>query len=259
MSLRPLSRLSLAEREAVEKMLKGEPVLSLYWAAGLEDLARGIDNRLVHLAQEEAGVILGATFGDLSVFSLIGRLADADIAHCIAFRGAVELHAPEADAARYATITGRRWKQSRGMLLMASPTTHLDEVPVDCLDLHAAHARDVADFYRNHYPETVFDDYMLSMPFVGGFVGDRLVACAGTIAVSRKLRSALVGHFATAQDFRRQGFAARLGGLLLDRLGCHGFDTAYLATTTENMAAIRAYEKLGFVPIERRVQLDLIP
>ncbi|MDY0874027.1 GNAT family N-acetyltransferase [Dongia rigui] len=259
MSLRPLSRLSPAEREVVGKMLKGDPVLSLYWAAGMEDLARGIDNRLVHLAQEEGGIILGATFGDLSVFSFCGRLADADIAHCIALPGAVELHAPEADTVRYATIAGRRLKQSRGMLLMASPTTHLDEFPVDCLDLHAAHARDVAAFYRSHYPETVFDDYMLSMPFVGGFASDQLVACAGTIAVSRELRSALVGHFATAPDFRGQGFAARLGGLLLDRLGRHGFDLAYLATTTENAAAIRTYEKLGFVPIERLVQLDLMP
>jgi GNAT superfamily N-acetyltransferase len=235
------------------------PVLSLYWVAGIGDLARGIDNRLVHLGQEGAGVILGATFGDLSVFSFCGRLADADISYSVAVPGAVELHVPEGDAARYAAIAGRRLKQSRGMLLMASPTTHLDEVPVGCLDLHAAHVRDVAAFYRNHYPDTVFDDYMLSMPFVGGFADDQLVACAGTIAVSRALRAAVVGHFATAPDYRGEGFAARLGSLLLDRLGRHGFDMAYLATTTENAAAIRTYEKLGFVPIERLVHLDLMP
>lgn len=258
MIFRPLSRLSQVEQSAAARLLGNNPVLSLYWETGIEDLARGIDNRLVHVAKDAAGIIFGATFGDLNVFSFCGALEDADIAHCAAMPGAVELHVPEADAARYLTIAGKRVKQSRGMLLMASPTTQLPETPVDCRDLHVAHARDVAAFYRSHYPDTVFDDYMLSMPFVGAFSDDRLVACAGTIAVATRLRTALVGHFATAPDCRGKGHAGRLGRLLLDRLARRGFETAYLATTTENAAAIRTYQKLGFVPMERLIQIDLI-
>lgn len=160
---------------------------------------------------------------------------------------------------RYTALAAQRLKQSRDMVLMASPTRLLDETLAGCRDLQAAHVRDVAAFYREHYPETVFDDYMLSMPFVGAFADDRLVACAGTIALAPDLRAALIGHFSTAPECRGQGHAGRLGRLLLDRLARRGFETAHLATTVENAAAIRTYEKLGFAITERLVQLDLMP
>jgi len=259
MSFRPLSRLSPAEREKAEGLLATNPVLALYWATGVEDLAQGIDNRLVRFGADEAGIIFGATFGDLTVFSFSGRLNDADIAHCMALPGAIELHVPEAEAARYTAIAGARLNQARGLMLMVSPTMRLDEAPAGCRDLQAAHIRDVAAFYRSHYPDTVFDAYMLSMPFVGAFADDRLIACAGTIAVATSLRTALIGHFSTAPDFRGKGCARRLGQLLLDRLARRGFETVYLATTSENTAAIRTYEKLGFATTERLVQLDLMP
>lgn len=259
MTFRPLSRLSPAERESGERLLATNPVLALYWATGIEDLAQGIDNRLVHFGGDGAGIILGATFGDLTVFSFCGRLDDADIAHCVAVSGAVELHVPQAEVVRVTALAAQRLKQSRGIVLMVSPTKRIDEAPADCRDLHAAHVRDVAAFYRRHYPETVFDDYMLSMPFVGAFAEDRLIACAGTIAVAPGLNTALIGHFSTAPEFRGKGYAARLGRLLLDRLARRGFETVYLATTEENAAAMRTYEKLGFATTERLVQLDLMP
>ncbi|MBI2256744.1 MAG: GNAT family N-acetyltransferase [Proteobacteria bacterium] len=239
--------------------MSANPVLSLYWTTGIEDLARGIDNRLVHIAAGDAGIIFGAAFGDLTVFSFCGALEDADIAHCIAVPGAVELHVPEAEAARYAAIAGGRWRQSREMLLMASPAMTHNDASGDCRDLTIEGVSEVAAFYRRHYPETVFDDYMLSMPFVGAFAGGRLVACAGTIAMAERLHSALIGHFVTAPDFRGKGYAVRLGCLLLDRLARRGFGRAYLATTSENGGAIRAYEKLGFVPIDKLIQIDLMP
>lgn len=258
MTLRSLSRLSSTERDAAARLLDANPVLSLYWTTAIEDLARGIDNRLVHFSEASDGIVFGAVFGDLTVFSFCGALADTDIVLCIAVPGAVELHVPVSDAARYGMLAAARVTRSRGMVLMTARTKMLDQIPVGCRDLQRTQVRDVAAFYRDHYPETVFDDYMLAMPFVGAFAAGQLIACAGTIAMAQSSGAALIGHFATAPDFRGQGHAGRLGQMLLDRLARRGFGSACLATTIDNSGAIRVYEKLGFVPIETLVQIDLV-
>ncbi|MBV5325204.1 MAG: hypothetical protein J0626_08020, partial [Rhodospirillaceae bacterium] len=117
MSFQKLSDLSPAERQAVADLLGPDKVLSFYWASGEADLKRGIDNRLVRRCEAGRGVIIGASFGDLTVFSPYGMVADADVAACAQFAGAVEIHAPIDDQRRYRNQIGQRLIQAREMLV----------------------------------------------------------------------------------------------------------------------------------------------
>lgn len=259
MSFRPLSAVTLEERQSVARLLQPDPVLSFYWATGLEDLERGIDNRLLRACEDGQGVILGAVFGDLTVFSPSGAIADADIAACAGWPGMVEIHAPSDEAMRYQAMARARLIQTRDMLVMGCRLSTDRQPQSSHSILSPEHAELVAAFYRTHYPETVFDPYMLFMPFVGAFEEGHLVACAGTLVQSVALRSALIGHFATAPSARGKGLATGLGRSLLNLLAEQGFSEAYLATTRDNSAAIAVYEKLGFSVVDRRRQLDLRP
>lgn len=259
MSLRPLSALSAKECDVVTALLQPDPVLSFYWDTAIEDLAREIDNRLIGLCSGGEGVIIGAAFGDLTVFSPSGRIADADISLCVTWPGAVEIHAPRDEVERYRRLAAARLLRAREMLVMGRVTANFPDRALNCRVLGPDDAERVAAFYGAHYPETVFASYMLDMVFVGAFAGEALVACAGTIAESARLRVVLIGHFATAPAARNEGLATSLGKVLLGELRRRGFETAYLATTTDNPAAIRVYRRLGFEIVDRREQLDLIP
>ncbi|WP_374385262.1 GNAT family N-acetyltransferase [Dongia sp.] len=259
MSFRPLSLLSVGEQHGAAGIVSGNGLSNFYWSTAIEDLECGIDNRLFRFSADGAGLVLGAAFGDLTVFSFAGTVSDADIAACIDRPGAVELHAPVAERERYEALAGGRWRQTREMVIMSAMHEAISSADGRCRSLGPSDADEVAAFYRLHHSETVFDPYMLEMPFVGAFDRGRLVACAGTVAQSRALRTSLIGHFATAEDRRGQGLATAVGGELLALLGEIGFETVYLATTSENEAALGVYRRLGFGTIDRRAQLDLTP
>jgi len=72
--LRPLSALTPDEKDWVGRFLGTEGTLPLYFDTALEDLARGIDNRLVLIGARQQGAILGITFADLEAFTLVGAL-----------------------------------------------------------------------------------------------------------------------------------------------------------------------------------------
>lgn len=258
MSFKSLSCLLPAERVLAESLLNTNPIMEFYWATSIEDLTRGIDNRLIHLAKEKAGVIFGIAFSDVTVFSFCGKLSDSDIASCAEINDCVELHVLADDVRRCKGIFGRRFIRKREMILMTAATATKAE-EVTCRDLSIVDAVEVKTFYHHYYPESVFDVYMLSMPFVGIYHVDKLVACAGTIALSKVLRTALIGHFLTAPEARNLGLGQHLGSALLDRLARRGFVTVYLATTNDNIPALRLYKKLGFVTIDQIVQINLMP
>lgn len=259
MTFRRLSELSPAERAAIDTLLRPDPILSFYWATAIEDLARVVDNRLVLLCAGGQGVIIGAVFGKLSVFSPYGTVTDADIAVCATWPGVVEIHAPLVDASRYLTLAQPRLKEVREMLVFGCQLPLADGPTMDHRRLGPTDSDIVAAFYRTHYAETAFDPYMLFMPFVGAFEGGQLIACAGTLVQSMREKAALIGHFATALSARNKGFAKGLGRALVQILAGQGFRTVYLATTAENQAAISAYERLGFRVVDRRLQIDLMP
>ena len=259
MSFQRLSELGLAERKAVAELLAPDKVLSFYWMSGEADLGRGIDNRLVRRCGEGRGVIIGARFGDLAVFSPYGQISNADIVACAQFDGAVEIHAPLEDQQRYRDLIGPRLIQAREMLVYGMELPGVTGASTDYRRLTPADLDVVSTFYRAHDPETAFDPYMLEMPFVGIFEDDALQASAGTLAHSEDVGAALIGHFLTAPAARGRGLAKASGRALLQTLGQAGYRSAYLATTLENAPANSVYRQLGFSVMDRRIQFDLRP
>lgn len=106
---------------------------------------------------------------------------------------------------------------------------------------------EVEAFYACAYPDTWFQARMLE---TGRYVGIRLdggLACvAGVHVWSPTWRVATLGNVATVPSARGSGLAtaacARLCRVLLD----DGIDVISLNVRADNVAAIRAYEKLGF-------------
>lgn len=113
------------------------------------------------------------------------------------------------------------------------------------------HARELSAFYARAYPENWFDVRMLE---TGQFFGVRahgeIVAAAGVHVFSALERVAALGNIATALHTRGRGLAQRVTAQLCRSL-CEHVDRIGLNVRTENTAAIRCYERLGFVEIAR--------
>jgi predicted GNAT family acetyltransferase len=117
---------------------------------------------------------------------------------------------------------------------------------------------EIERFYASAYPGTWFQARMLE---TGRYVGIRregaLVCVAGVHVWSPAWRVAALGNVATLPGARGEGLAtavcARLCRLLLD----DGIDTISLNVRSDNAAAIRAYEKLGFAHAADYVEVTL--
>lgn len=93
------------------------------------------------------------------------------------------------------------------------------------------------------------EPYMIELwPFVGIREAGKLVCVAGTHVLSDRYRVAALGNIATRPDRRGRGLAraatAFLCRELFDRV-----DHLGLNVKTDNAAAIRCYEQLGFEPV----------
>ncbi len=75
----------------------------------------------------------------------------------------------------------------------------------------------------------------------------QLIAVAGTHLVSLTYKIAAVGNVMTHPDYRGQGYATQATHAVCDELMRRGIQTIILNVNQENLAAIRVYEKLGFV------------
>jgi ribosomal protein S18 acetylase RimI-like enzyme len=125
--------------------------------------------------------------------------------------------------------------------------------------LSASDLAEVERLYADAYPGTWFQPRMLE---TGRYVGIRrdghLVCVAGVHVWSPTWRVAALGNVATLPALRGSGLAtaacARLCRVLLD----DGIDVVSLNVRADNVAAIRAYEKLGFVHAADYVEVMLV-
>jgi GNAT superfamily N-acetyltransferase len=254
--MRSLSALSAEERDWIARFLGNDGTLALYFDTAIEDLARGIDNRLVLIGRERRGLILGITFAGLEAFTVVGSLDDPelDTACTRPMRG--ELHVT-AELARYL-------RPRFGARLVAEYAMRIETCAIgarspdpDCRHMAPGDADALTAFYRAHNPRNVFSPWMLEHPFIAVVEQGEILAGAGVLAVSKRLGWALIGNFLTRPDQRGRGLAKRVGETLLAALGRNGISHAALVTTDNNAAARSVYRDLGFTLAEARVELDL--
>jgi RimJ/RimL family protein N-acetyltransferase len=129
-------------------------------------------------------------------------------------------------------------------------------VPVDVLGTEDL--EDLDELYREAYPGTWFEPHQLD---TGRYVGiredGRLVCVAGLHVYSPAYGVAALGNVATLPAARGRGLAqgacAALCRLLLD----DGIATIALNVRADNIAARRAYERIGFETVAEYVEASL--
>ncbi|GAB2175732.1 GNAT family N-acetyltransferase [Dongia sp. agr-C8] len=255
-ALRPLSALSAEERDWIASFLGDDGILPLYFDTAIEDLARGIDNRLVLIGGERQGFILGIAFAGLEVFTIVGALSDAELRLTYARPMPGELHVT-ADLA--ASLRPHLQDRLAAELAMRVETCAIGSRMADptCRLMTVSDADRLTAFYDAHNPRHVFSPWMLEHPFIAVEEKGEILAGAGVLALSRRLGWALIGNFLTRPDRRGRGLARRVGQTLLAALRRNGIGHAALVTTDDNAAARSVYRDLGFGLAEARVELDL--
>ncbi|MDQ7250998.1 GNAT family N-acetyltransferase [Dongia sedimenti] len=254
--LRPLSALSAEEREWIGGFLGHDGVLPLYFETAIEDLARGIDNRLVLIGRERRGLVLGIVFAGLEAFTILGSLDDAELRATYTRLMPGELHVTAELAAYLRPQLGTRLVAE---LAMRTETCAIGQRTSDpsCVQMTDADREKLTAFYNTHNPRHVFSPWMLEHPFFAVVEQGEILAAAGVLALSRRLGWALIGNFLTRPDRRGRGLARRVGNTLLAALGRNGIGHAALVTTDDNVAARSVYRDLGFVLAEAGIELDL--
>jgi ribosomal protein S18 acetylase RimI-like enzyme len=92
-----------------------------------------------------------------------------------------------------------------------------------------------------------FDESMGSRGvYYGAFAGDRLVAIAGTHAVSATRGIAAIGGVFTHPDFRGRGLATAVTDAVCQEIISRGIQLIVLNVVDDNEPAVAAYKRLGF-------------
>ncbi len=100
--------------------------------------------------------------------------------------------------------------------------------------------------YSAGYPGNWFDRRMLETgKYVGLFADDRIIAVAGVHVYSAPYGVAVLGNITTHPDYRGRGAGAQATSLLCEDL-MKTTRHVGLNVHSQNMAAIRCYEKIGF-------------
>lgn len=110
------------------------------------------------------------------------------------------------------------------------------------------------ELFEQAYPSNYFVPRMLeSEKYLGYKEDDRIVAVTGIHALSREHKVAVLGNITTHPDYRGRGLAGALTSHLLEELTADGHMVC-LNVQQNNAAAIRCYEKLGFVKVHEYVE-----
>ena len=253
---RPLSALSTEERDWIIGFIGHDGVLPLYVDTAFEDLALGINNRLILIGSARRGLILGIAFSGVEAFTIVGELDETELSAACTRPMPAELHVTADLAVRLRPLIGARLEAVRSMRIETCAIGTYTSDPI-CRIMGPDDAARLTDFYRLYNPRSVFSPWMLKHPFFAVEAQGEILAGAGVLALSRRVGWALIGHFLTQPDRRGRGLAGRLGETLLAALARNGICRAALVTTDDNAAARGVYRRLGFALAEAKVELDL--
>jgi ribosomal protein S18 acetylase RimI-like enzyme len=257
MSFVLISTLGPAGRQGVRRILGGHAHFRLYFEAAIEAGADKESNRMVLIGADAAGLALSIDFERLTIRTTVGRLSKDELLEAVATSRAAELHLEPAHLIPALSHLGERVvarKQLRYYRLDAPTGLTAD---ARCRRLGPADERTLREFFKRHYPATVFSAWMLSDTFLGLFEADQLLACGGVIIRNRRLRAANIGNFLTHPDHRGRGLAKAVVSALIHALEDDGLRIFLLGVTEDNLPAWRAYESVGFRAVEARPQLNV--
>ncbi len=121
--------------------------------------------------------------------------------------------------------------------------------PEEIVRLEMEHEPALKALFAEAYPSNYFVPRMLeSGKYLGYRIDDRIVAVTGIHTSSDEYKVAVLGNITTHPDFRGQGLAGALTSRLLEELTAED-KLVCLNVQQDNAAAIRCYEKLGFVKV----------
>jgi len=147
----------------------------------------------------------------------------------------------------YQPETAESW---RSMLRMAatasSPASRRYELPYPIQHLTAADVPALRAFYASHGEGRFSEPLFAHNLFFGVYQGADLIAAGGTHVLAQRARLAVLGGILTAPSARRQGYATALTGALVAHLYVQNFPLVVLNVFSDNHAAIRVYQRLGF-------------
>lgn len=128
--------------------------------------------------------------------------------------------------------------------------TRLETVDTtDVVQLTVADLDELETFYANSYPGNWFDPRMLETGCYYGLRRDKqLASVAGIHVYSPRYKVAVLGNVTTHPDYRGQGLATAVCAKLCQAL-LRTVDYVGLNVKTDNLSAIKCYERLGFAPI----------
>ena len=256
---RQLAGLSTEECAAVRALLGDHPVFRLYFEAGLDAARAGERNRSVLLGRDGAGAVLAIEFDDVTVRTVVGRIAADELAAVCRTGRRTELHVAEALRPKVLGLCDGQVLADQTIRYYARPVGI--EPPPDprCRRLTAGDYETAAALFRAHHPSTIFSRWMLDDVLIGLFEGGRLAACGGVITRHAGLSTVNLGNFLTVPEHRGRGLARVVMAAVLGSLAAAGIRLATLGATAENRAACRSYEAVGFELIDQRAELVVGP
>lgn len=251
------SELSAKQLESIRFLLDGKQPFSIYFNSSIDDLRRGIDNRRFYLSPAN-GLIMCIEFDEITIFTVIGTVEESLVSALASDPGRSEFHVSNAHAEFIMRVAGDRICRRAELVyyLLESPG-RFNTDGFDLRLLRPAHIQTVSQFYADNYPQTIFSKWMLEKPFIGLFIDGKLVSAAGTIVIDQKDHAANIGNFLTAPQHRGKRYSQLLAKALINELMNQGIKTFSLGTTVDNVPACRAYEAVGFRPLEKRVELEM--
>jgi ribosomal protein S18 acetylase RimI-like enzyme len=112
--------------------------------------------------------------------------------------------------------------------------------------LGTGNRNELLELYRISYPGNWFHERMLQTgQYYGLKINNQLVSVAGVHVYSEKYRVAALGNITTHPNYRNQGLAEIVTACLCEQLA-QRVDHIGLNVHTDNLSAIRCYQKLGF-------------
>ena len=253
------SGLSESQLSWLRKFLQKSPLLKSYHDCALEDLERGLDNRLYLTSEAEEGLVIGIRFDNANVLSPLGTPTDEMMSAMVKLPERTELHLER----RHETLLGdaltRREHTTKRIRYYRLNDWKVRRDDERCRLVERKQADELRALFATHYPQTVISDWMLELPLVGVWEGSQLVAAAGTLAMSATSKLCHIGNFLTRPDCRGRGLARIAGSALLGALSRRGIETFMLGVEDDNEAAWRVYEQLGFSRFGMRQLVTLEP